>query len=242
MVDPSPRLFGRYFQDQSLPLGGDDEERASWFARYARAIYLPVLQRSPGDLEFLEIGCGKGLFLRALHGLGARKLTGIDLSQEDCRIAGAQCPSARIEAVDALSFLRANPRSFDVIVLKAVLEHVPRGEVVDLMVSMKESLRPGGRVVVEVPNMDWLFASHERYMDFTHRLGFTKESLRQLLSLEFHVVSVEPVDHAPFFEDIPWRRKLSRFVLGSLLRWSDPQGGGGPIWSRSLIAVGESSG
>lgn len=32
--------------------------------------------------------------------------------------------------------------------------------------------------------MDSIFASHERYMDFTREVGFTEESLGQLFSLQ----------------------------------------------------------
>ena len=60
---------------------------------------------------------------------------------------------------------------------------------------MHAALRAGGAVLIDVPNMDWLFAGHERYMDFTHELGFTQESLSQLLGGVFSEVVVRPVDN-----------------------------------------------
>lgn len=237
MTDPSRLLFRTYFKGQSQPLGGDDAERVEWFARYARVVYQPWFHVDPARMELLEVGCGKGLLLRALEGMGVANLSGIDLSGEDCQVATRGCPAARIEQAEAADFLRKRPGTYDTIIMKAVLEHVPRQEVVELLKALVAALRPGGRAIIEVPNMDWLFATHERYMDFTHRTGFTRESLRQVLSLEFDVLDVLPVDQAPFFDDVPWRRKLSRFVLGRLLSWSDPQGGNGPIWCRSLVAV-----
>lgn len=54
--------------------------------------------------------------------------------------------------------------------------------------SIHFGLKQGWGVIIDVPNMDWLFASHERYMDFTHELGFTVESLGQLGRIYFEQV------------------------------------------------------
>ena len=42
--------------------------------------------------------------------------------------------------------------------------------------------------------MDWYFAQHERYMDITHEVGFTKESLGQLARLYFNDVKINPIN------------------------------------------------
>jgi hypothetical protein len=53
-------------------------------------------------------------------------------------------------------------------------------------------------VVLDVPNMDWVLSNHERYMDLTHHVGYTRESLSQMLRLYFDSVevqgSLEPVE------------------------------------------------
>jgi hypothetical protein len=125
------------------------------------------------------------------------------------------------------------------ILIKAVLEHIPKQEVIPLLERIKHALKPGGLVLVDVPNMDWLFAQHERYMDFTHEVGFTLESLRQVMVNIFADVRVAPVDS--IIVDDVWvnlKMKIGRYLLGKLLMWAEPQGASTPIWARSLIGVG----
>jgi len=43
--------------------------------------------------------------------------------------------------------------------------------------------------------MDWIMAQHERYMDLTHEIGFTRESFGELLRLYFNEVSIFPVNY-----------------------------------------------
>jgi hypothetical protein len=59
-----------------------------------------------------------------------------------------------------------------------VLEHVPLEAAHDLLVAVHGALRPGGRVVLEVPNMGNLFTGgYLRYADPTHETGHTEFSL-----------------------------------------------------------------
>jgi SAM-dependent methyltransferase len=165
-------------------------------------------------------------------------LHGIDLSPEDLDVAKRLAPEANIECVNALEYLPRHAGTFDVIVLKAVLEHMPKPDVLPLLNAIERALRPGGTVIVDVPNMDWLFAGHERYMDFTHETGFTRESLRQTMSAMFPSLDIFPAETS-FMRGRPAiKRRIARAVLGTLLLWADPEGAQNPIWARSLIAVG----
>jgi 2-polyprenyl-3-methyl-5-hydroxy-6-metoxy-1,4-benzoquinol methylase len=171
----------------------------------------------------LEIGCGKGQLLAALSGCGYGNLAGIDLSAEDLDHARTMVPAATLLCIDAAAYLEANPASFDVIINKAVLEHQEKADIIPFLEAMRGALRPGGIALTEVPNMDWLLAGHERYMDFTHEVGFTRESLAQLLRATFGEATVLParvVDLSP--RPVRWFRAVfrttSRAVLGLALR------------------------
>ena len=61
------------------------------------------------------------------------------------------------------------------------MEHIEKNRILEFLELVNNSLIEGGIALIEVPNMDWIWASHERYMDFTHEVGFTKESLRQIM-------------------------------------------------------------
>ena len=49
-----------------------------------------------------------------------------------------------------------------------------------------------GVAIIQVPNMDWILSNHERYMDFTHEIGYTRESLADIFRLYFMKVDVYP--------------------------------------------------
>ena len=115
----------------------------------------------------------------------------MDLSPVDVEKAKQIVPSAEISYANAFDYLDENVEKFDVIILKAVLEHIQKDQVIPLIDRIKSSLKPAGMVIIDVPNMDWLFAQHERYMDFTHEVGFTRESLAQVMRQVFSSVYIE---------------------------------------------------
>jgi 2-polyprenyl-3-methyl-5-hydroxy-6-metoxy-1,4-benzoquinol methylase len=238
-ADYRERLFARYDSTHATYLDPDDASKVRWFTEYARENYLSHLKGfDKGAAEVLEIGCNKGHLLAALESLGWNRLHGVDLSPECTEKARMLVPKAGISCADATGFLERNRGRFDVILLKAVLEHMPKEEVLPFLERIRGGLREGGVAIVDVPNMDWLFAPHERYMDFTHEVGFTIESLRQVLNVVFAEVRVEAVDvipHLPFLAEI--RKRVARFILGALLRWADPQAGCGSLWKRALLGI-----
>lgn len=238
-ADYRDRLFARYDSTHAIYLDSDDASKVRWFTEYVRKNYLSHLRGFDRDAaEVLEIGCNKGYLLAALEFLGWNRLHGVDLSRECTEKAKVLVPKAGISCIDATGFLERNRGQFDVILLKAVLEHTHKREVLPFLEKIRGGLREGGVAIVDVPNMDWLFAPHERYMDFTHEVGFTIESLRQVLNIVFEDVQVEAVDAIPplpFRDEI--RKRAARSILGTLLRWADPQAGCGALWARNLIGI-----
>lgn len=238
-ADYRERLFARYDSTHAAYLDSDDVSKVRWFTEYARGNYLSHMRGFDRDsAEVLDIGCNKGYLLAALESLGWNRLHGVDLSLECTEKARVLVPKAGISCVDANEFLDRNRGRFDVILLKAVLEHTPKEEVLPFLERICNGLRKGGVAIVDVPNMDWLFAPHERYMDFTHEVGFTIESLRQVLNVVFAEVRVEAVDIIPllpFLADI--RKRIARSILSALLRWADPQAGCGTLWKRTLVGI-----
>ena len=233
------RLFATYNETHVTHLDPGDSVKMGWFRNYARRHYLPRLTAlNPSQARVLDIGCNKGYLLAVLAEHGFEHLVGVDLSPVDVEIAKGIAPTATIHCVDAFDYLAQQLDQFDAIVLKAVLEHLPKSETLPMLEAIRRALKPGGMVLVDVPNMDWFFATHERYMDFTHEAGFTPESLHQVLGNVFAQVAVFPVDSSP---DDGWRlikKRVARFLLSRLFLWADAEGGRLPIWSRSLVGIG----
>ena len=82
---------------------------------------------------------------------------------------------------DIVSFLAERPQSWDCIILKDVIEHLPRKQVIPTLSAIYQALTPGGSVVIETGNLASPAGMFVRYIDFTHESGFTENSLRQIL-------------------------------------------------------------
>ena len=185
-------LFSSYHKTHASHLDSEDiRPKMEWFNGYVRLNYLPYFQGySPSDIRVLEIGCNQGFLIAAFASLGFRRLTGIDLSPDDIQVAKRLVPEAEILCLDAESYLEREKDAYDFIILKAVLEHVRKDEVVPLLMKIRDALKDNGMIIIDVPNMDWLMAQHERYMDFTHEVGFTRESLAQVMRNVFRDVQI----------------------------------------------------
>ena len=86
---------------------------------------------------------------------------------------------------DTTTFLNSRPAMYDLILMFHVLEHVLWHEALPLLTAAGGALRPGGWLVLEVPNVAHpLTGPYHRYHDFTHTLGFTDQSLAFILRIQ----------------------------------------------------------
>ena len=158
---------------------------------YFRANYEPLIESTPRSARILEVGCGPGALLAWLRSRGFENLQGIDASPGDVEFANRALGRALVVQGDARAFLESRPGEFDLVIMKAFLEHVGKHDLLETVNATARCLSPKGRAVIDVPNMDWILAAHERYMDLTHEVGFTRESLLNLLQLAFSQVAVK---------------------------------------------------
>jgi len=141
---------------------------------------------------------------------------------------------------DALDFLSDKENRYDLIISKAVLEHIPKSDISKFSTLIRKSLKNQGRVIVYVPNMDWIMAQHERYMDLTHEVGFTRESLGEILRLYFNDVNISPVYYGSSFVKSKIVFKVMRPIVIKLTRlWLKILGeGAGDCWFEYRAIVG----
>lgn len=154
---------------------------------YYEANYRRLVEPLDRATAVVDVGCGNGALLAWLQTLGFSNLIGVDASPGQVEAAN-ELLGGGVVCADALDFLPG--RQVGLVITKATLEHVPRDRIRALVAAIAAALDPGGIAIVDVPNMDWLLAGHERYMDLTHEGGFTPESLRTLLSESFGSVVV----------------------------------------------------
>lgn len=136
------------------------------------------------NATILDIGPGFGELIELLGvNLGYKQVSAIDLSAEVVEFCNQCLPNSTTKVDDSSEFLRQNPRMFDRIFMLHVLEHLPKLEVIPLLQKVKESLKPDGKLIIEVPNLANPFTGpYIRYADFTHEIGFTELSLAYVLN------------------------------------------------------------
>ena len=140
---------------------------------------LDELGKSSGS-RLLDIGCGTGTFLLAARRRGW-EVSGVELSPYAAAVARRRGLEVR---VGALSEARYPERSFDVVTLLDLIEHLedPRAELREV----HRVLVPGGRVVVETPNWRSIYrcllrARWAALQPRVHILYFEGPTLRRLL-------------------------------------------------------------
>jgi len=143
----------------------------------------------PGQ-KFLDIGCGRGEFLRGFMDCGVEGF-GVDRS----RVAERYCPGAELHTSDLENDgIPFADNSFDVVYSKSVIEHFHYPE--KLVQEMFRVLKPGGLAITLCP--DWEFNYRIYFEDYTHRTPFMLSSLRDIQLIHgFDDVCVERFRQLP---------------------------------------------
>tara|TARA_B110000037_G_scaffold184975_1_gene214160 strand:+ start:2595 stop:3503 length:909 start_codon:yes stop_codon:yes gene_type:complete len=137
-----------------------------------QAKYLPFLsalaQNISKPLKVLDIGCGRGEWLRLLSELNY-ECHGVDLSHtmvEFCLLEGFQATQG-----DAIAYLETqDDNSLHVITAFHVIEHLTFEHMVHLFDQCLRVLKPGGKIIFETPNPENLtVGAYSFYLDPTHK-------------------------------------------------------------------------
>jgi SAM-dependent methyltransferase len=151
---------------------------------------LPViLDGLPGGLRVLDVGCGSGVHGAELKRILGHRVTGVDISEESIVKARTRMEAAYVADVtkpDAYPF----ETGFDVIVFSDILEHLY--DPVAVLSDHVKLLKPGGHVVVSLPNiaiwnvrLELLFGRFHYQdtgtLDRTHIRYFNRRSFFELL-------------------------------------------------------------
>lgn len=143
--------------------------------------------------KILELGCGKGEYLRLLHGSGARAF-GMEFSAGSvsaCRLAGLRVFKGFVSSQDA----KIPCAPFDAFFSFNFLEHLPSP--LEFLRGIKANLAPGAVGIIEVPNSERILV-HRMISEIVadHLLYFTRDTLELLLRLAgFSVLDSREVWH-----------------------------------------------
>ena len=98
---------------------------------------------------------------------------------------------------DVFDYLADRPDAFDLITAHHFIEHLTKPRIFDFLDATRYALRPAGRLLLTTPNAASLFGARDIFVDFTHEVGFTPESLSQVMQaadyLNVQMFAVRPV-------------------------------------------------
>ncbi len=151
---------------------GPDARDLAGQDRRAEALLAFCTGRMPTVKRHLDIGCSAGLLLQGVQKAYGCQVTGVEPGDAYREYARQQGLSV-YATLDELG-LKKTPR-FDLISLAHVLEHLP--DPVGYLVGLREDLlEPGGRLLVEVPNL----YAHDSF-EVAHLIAYSAHTLTQTL-------------------------------------------------------------
>lgn len=145
----------------------------------AYAPYIELLKTQDGELQALDLGCGRGEWLELLGEWGV-KAEGVDLDAamlEACYQLGLN-----VRKDNALTVLENTPSaSLDIVSGFHIAEHLDFADLVALVKNAFKALKPGGLLILETPNSENInVATSSFYLDPTHQNPIPAQLLKFL--------------------------------------------------------------
>jgi SAM-dependent methyltransferase len=190
-----------------------------WFASRNRLIEWALNHYFPGARTFLDVGCGTGYVLGGLRrALPHLRLSGTDVFEEALAFARRRVPDATFVRIDGLDL--AVSEAVDVAGSFDVLEHIPDDTAV--LRNIHAAVRPGGGLLVAVPQHRWLWSSADDQAQHVRR--YTRGELVERL----RIAGFEPLRTTSFVSLL--------LPLMAVSRWRDARRTRGPAGSELTVA------
>jgi SAM-dependent methyltransferase len=156
---------------------GDTADRHWWYVA-RREILSTLIAREiapkPGA-RILEVGCGTGHNLPMLGRFGT--VTAIELDADAREMARART-GLHVHGAALPALTGFEERGFDLVAALDVIEHVD--EDVASLATLADRLAPGGRMLVTVPALQWLWSAHD--VTNHHKRRYTARTLRDAVA------------------------------------------------------------
>jgi SAM-dependent methyltransferase len=142
------------------------------FISRRQQVYLPFFRDRQ---RIVDLGCGRGEFLRLLSAAGYQPV-GVDQ-----KLLETLPPGARFVQADALAYLRDQPPdSIDAIFSAQFVEHLTTDRLMELLTLARSRLCPGGLFIAETVNPESIQALRVFHVDLTHKRPIFPQTLLQL--------------------------------------------------------------
>ena len=149
-------------EDKSIRLG---RPSAAWAFGQDRRMGMIQKHAPLEGKRILDVGCGIGFYVRRFRDF-SDEVYGVDVDPEKVAEASETLPNIQVAPAEKLPFPDG---FFDVVLSHEVLEHVndDRQSVAEAL----RALKPGGRMVIFVPNRLYPFETHGCYWRGRYKFG-----------------------------------------------------------------------
>lgn len=176
-VEPPVSVDGAY---KSADHQARQADRYAWSKYELTTAWLrPHLK--PG-MTLLNIGCGGGEYNRVAADLGL-KVIACEPDRTAYEMAAAAAPAGCVVHHCGVLDLQPERDSAELVVMHDVLEHIE--DDASAAAHLARLLRPGGRAVLSVPALQWLFGQHDELLG--HYRRYTRRTLRPVLAPHFEI-------------------------------------------------------
>lgn len=214
MNSADDRFYEKYVSTHLTPRKGNAtlEEFRVRSGVYQRQLgaFVPAAR----DARILDGGCGNGSVVWWLRERGYQNVEGVDISAEQIEVAESLGVTG-VRCADLRDYLSVSPKAYDAIILRDVLEHVAKEEVMSVLEACRNALKQGGTLILQVPNAESPFFGRVRYGDFTHQSAFCVSSLSQVL----HMAGLSHVRFRPVRPAASDLKSLVRLLLWLPIEW-----------------------
>lgn len=173
---PELAITGSGFHADSFAKLAQIEERNFWFRARNRLLVWALRKYFPRAGSLLEIGCGNGYVLLGMRRAFPKlELAGSEIFSAGLEFAGQRLPGVDLFQMDATRIPFVD--EFDVVGAFDVLEHIKEDETV--MAQMFRAVKPGGGVLVTVPQHMFLWSQADE--EAIHQRRYGRKEMRQKL-------------------------------------------------------------
>ncbi|MBU0567594.1 class I SAM-dependent methyltransferase [bacterium] len=145
---PEPEELSRHYPENYEPYNPKENPIVRWVKKEIVKSDIRRIHKLIGERgEILEIGCASGEYLTALRDIGEFKVKGVELNS----YAATKAKEKGLDVfVGTLEEAKLKAESFDLVVARHVLEHLPDPS--KTLSEINRILRPGGKFLAIVPN------------------------------------------------------------------------------------------
>ena len=150
---------------------------AHWWFSARRKIIDGLIRnrvRPPVNAQILEVGCGTGSNISLLQRFGTVEAIEPD---DGARALATARTGVTIQGGLLPDGVTLEDGAYDMIVLLDVLEHIP--DDIGALTALKSKLKPGGKLLLTVPAMPWLWSAHD--VAHHHQRRYTPAQLEKVL-------------------------------------------------------------